>query len=95
MNNQEISFDDKFASFTPEEDNAVNIITQRIFDNLGRKRLQTRMDLSATHKQCPLKLAELAAASNWDLGHDLAGIAINLNHATGELENHFVPRYAK
>jgi len=53
------------------------------------------MDISATHEKCPLKLQELLEADNFNFMHDVIGIINNINRDTGELENCFLPRFAK
>ncbi len=58
--------------------------------------LELDMDLTACHANgTPLKLLELATASDGDFGHDVFGIHRHLNRETGEIENCFLPRYAK
>jgi hypothetical protein len=53
------------------------------------------MDITAVHANgCPLQLAELAAAEQFDFVHDVFGIRRHLNRSTGELEGHFLPRFA-
>ncbi|MDF1565302.1 MAG: hypothetical protein P1V51_19855 [Deltaproteobacteria bacterium] len=43
---------------------------------------------------CPLRLEELAAASDYDLLHDVTGIHNHLDRETGKLTGCFLPRYA-
>ena len=52
------------------------------------------MDLSATHKSCPLDLQKLLDASTHDFVHDVGGIMRHINRRTGHLENCFLPRFA-
>lgn len=53
------------------------------------------MDIVACHLNgCPLDLARLAVADDFNLLHDVCGIGNNINHRTGRLENCFLPRYA-
>ena len=57
--------------------------------------LDTQMDLAATHANgCPLDLARLLEADDFNLMHDVGGIYRHLNRDTGKLENHFLPRFA-
>lgn len=58
-------------------------------------RMSILMDIEAAHATYPLKLKELLNAPVVDFAHDIYGIAANLNRNTGELENYFIPRYAK
>jgi hypothetical protein len=54
------------------------------------------MDVEAAHcNGCRLKLKELLAAKDSDFGHDVFGINRHLNRKTGNLEDHFLPRYAE
>ncbi|MCO8028506.1 hypothetical protein NI454_00925 [Brevundimonas diminuta] len=56
-------------------------------------RLSTTMDLTAVHANgCPLDLAKLAAADNFNLLHDVFGIARHLDRKTGKLRDCFDPR---
>lgn len=71
---------------------------EKFFQGRGvpKTRLAIIMDITATHANgCPLRLEELAAADDNNFCHDIAGIHNNLNRTTGELENCFLPRYAK
>ena len=59
-------------------------------------RLSTQMDLTAVHANgCPLDLARLAAADNFNLMHDVLGIARHLDRETGKLRDFFRPRCAQ
>jgi hypothetical protein len=53
-----------------------------------------RMDLIAAHSMCPLRLAELLVADDFNFAHDVFGINRHLNHQTFRLDNHFRPRFA-
>lgn len=54
------------------------------------------MDLCACHANgCPLDFKKLAAADDFNLSHDVFGIAQHLNRNTGELSKRFLPRCAK
>ena len=61
-----------------------------------RDRMGLRMDVTVTHANgCPLRLAELAEADDFNLMHDVNGINLHLDRTTGQLLNHFRPRYAR
>ena len=62
---------------------------------LNNPLLETEMDLAACHCSNPLRLGDLLAADNFNLMHDVMGIARHLNRKTGKLENHFSPRFSK
>ena len=89
----------RFATLTKVEREAVKKIVRRVrrlyavagvpFDSLS-----LRMDLSAVHAVTPLRLVELADASEFNLMHDVVGITRHLNRVTGTLKEYFVPRYA-
>jgi hypothetical protein len=64
--------------------------------DLGRDRLGLVMDLTACHNgPCPLALSELLAADDIDFFHDVAGIYRHFNRVTGDLDDAFMPRYAR
>jgi len=53
------------------------------------------MDVSAAHANgCPLDLAKLLAADNFDFVHDVFGIRNHIDRRTGKLDNCFLPRCA-
>lgn len=59
------------------------------------KKLDMVMDIDACHcNGCPLKLAELLAADDFNFAHDVFGIRKNIDRKTGKLQNCFLPRYA-
>jgi len=59
-------------------------------------RLSARMDLIATHANgCPLRLADLAQADDFNLAHDVFGIARHIDRRTGRLLGHFLPRFSR
>lgn len=61
----------------------------------GIDRLTLSMDLTACHLNgCPLKLAELSGAEEFDFWHDLGGIARHIDRSTGKLGGCFLPRFA-
>lgn len=70
---------------------------ERKFEAQGLSREYTEwfIDIDLTHSKCPLDLRGLLNAKEQDFMHDLAGIYNHLNRQTMELENYFVPRYAR
>ncbi len=59
-------------------------------------RLVLTMDLTATHANgCPLRLADLLNARDFDFSHDIFGIRQYVDRETGQLAGFFVPRFAK
>ncbi len=66
------------------------------FPSENEAKLHHRMNLSACHASgCPLRLDDLLAANDFNFMHDIAGIDRHLSHETGELEGHFLPRFAR
>lgn len=59
------------------------------------ERITLIMDLENAHKTVGLNLEGLLAADNLNFAHDVIGIQNHMNRSTGELEDFFVPRYAK
>lgn len=53
-------------------------------------------DLAACHNYaCPLDLEAMTTGPIQDVLHDLFGIRAHLNRETGQLEDFFVPRFAR
>jgi len=86
---------------TKEETEIIRKIAKRataLFNAFGSRytTINALMNISAAHcNACPLKLAELLAADDFNFSHDIAGIRLNLNRATGKIENCFLPRFSK
>lgn len=87
----------KWEKLSKEEYVLIHDIALRAVDALGYRGplVELEMDISATHISCPLKLKELLKAEFFDFCHDIGGIVRHLNRETGELRNHFCPRYSK
>lgn len=58
-------------------------------------RITLMLDLKFTNQSCPLDLQGLLEAQDVDFVHDICGIQRHINRETTELEDFFVPRYAK
>ena len=53
-----------------------------------------QMDLVACHMNgCPLRLQALLEADDFNVAHDVVGIANHMNRETGKLERCFLPRF--
>ncbi len=53
------------------------------------------MDLVACHANgCPLDFERLSDADDFNIAHDVFGIRRHLDRETGQLTDHFLPRYA-
>ncbi|MDE7547230.1 hypothetical protein PY793_04420 [Acetobacter fabarum] len=94
----------KFTA-TPEEREIIGRISSRVA-SLYRDRgditprrvmlLEITMDLDAAHSNgCPMDFARLDNADDFNLMHDVAGIARHLDRRTGKLTDMFRPRFAK
>lgn len=60
------------------------------YDKLGAE-----MDFTAVHANgCPLRLAELLAADDFNFVHDVFGIHRHIDRDTGDLKNFFSPRFS-
>jgi len=83
-------------STTKEDYEVITEIVKRA-KSLGVERdiLSLNMDICAAHENCPLRLEDLLKADNFEFLHDVYGIIRHLNRKTGELENLFLPRFAK
>jgi hypothetical protein len=54
------------------------------------------MDLDACHSNgCPLDLAKLLRAPDFDFVHDVAGIFRHIDRSTGKIQDCFLPRCSK
>lgn len=87
---------------TREELDLITKIAERadreIFEPHGiqQTRMDTIMDLSACIANgCPLKLADLLAADDFNFAHDVAGIRRHIDRTTGKLLDCFLPRFAQ
>lgn len=66
-------------------------------DRLGlvRDRTESTMDITAAHLNgCPLRLADMLAADDFNFIHDVGGIGRHIDTKTGKLQNCFLPRFA-
>lgn len=60
------------------------------------RRMNLEMDITACHLNgCPLDLQGLLGASDFEFAHDVQGIRIHIDRATGHLFGCFSPRYAR
>lgn len=92
----QVSFD------CPEADRKIiRAIARRARDiyldqGIDRPALDIDMDICATHcNGNPLRLADLLAADDFNLLHDVSKIARYLNRETGKLTDCFVPRFSQ
>jgi hypothetical protein len=87
-------------TYNPRDVALINKIAKRACDVYAkhgdqRPLLDIQMDLSACHVTNPLRLADLLAADDFNLMHDVDGIYRHLDRETGKLNNHFLPRFTK
>lgn len=59
------------------------------------ERITLIMDLENTHNTIGLALDALLEADDANFAHDIIGIQANINRETKEMDNFFMPRYAK
>jgi hypothetical protein len=84
-----------------DERKTIRAIARRARDlylehRVDRSALDIDMDLTAAHcNGNPLRLDELLKADDFNLLHDVSGIAKHLNRETGKLEGFFSPRFSK
>lgn len=62
---------------------------------IKRKKLDAMMDIEFTDDVIPLDLTALLAADDSNFAHDIIGIGRHFNRATLQMEDCFLPRYAK
>ena len=52
------------------------------------------MDITACHANgCPLRLQEFLDADDFNFSHDFWGIVQHIDRKTGQMSNHFLPRF--
>lgn len=93
---RQISFD-----CTREDATIINRIVDRAEEmawelNIHFDRKNMAMDITSCHcNGCPLRLADLESAPDWDFGHDFFGISRYIDRKTGKIPVDFLPRLAK
>lgn len=86
---------------SPADSEIIRQIVDRAQTNARRAgarfdRLGTWMDLTAVHANgCPLRLADLLNADDFDFNHDVFGVIRHLDRNTGQLRDCFLPRTAE
>lgn len=89
----------KFSHLTEREQDLLDEIADRVKAVLPYTRLSRFMitnDVGNLHLNgCPLDLEAMAKGRATDLVHDVFGIHRHFNRKTGQLENCFLPRFAK
>jgi len=84
---------DEHVTIVEIADRAASMAKARNFDY---PRVEAMMDVTAAHANgCPLKLNDLLAAEPFDFAHDVFGIRRHINRKTGQIEDCFVPRFAR
>ena len=58
-------------------------------------RMSLIMDIENVHAEIGLRLTDLLNADDLNFAHDIVGIQQNFDRKTKELQNLFLPRYAK
>lgn len=92
----------KWEDLTSEEVDVAEQIASRAVDLYKRhvsgkpiKKMEFVMDICACHLKCPLDLFRLLCADDGNFSHDVFGIRKHMNRETGELQDCFLPRFAK
>ena len=83
---------------TREEFDTISKIANRAIKlgiNKESDKLSMVMDIDYTNKVIPLDLEGLLHSTLQDFIHDIIGIYNNFNRETLQMDNFFVPRYAK
>lgn len=79
-----------------EDTKTINKIAVRAEKLLGKKQIDTMMDITACHLNGKeLRLNDLLESDDFNFTHDILGIACHINTNTGNLSNHFRPRFSK
>lgn len=97
--NDEVSFKVSFK-VSNKDSELISLIAKRAVKQAAEQEIKIEpldmtMDLTAVHANgCPLRLADLLTADEFNFAHDIHGIRFNLNRRTGRLGNCFVPRFA-
>lgn len=67
----------------------------RLHGGERRNIVDIQMDIEATHcNGCPLRLADLLAADDFNFAHDVLGIGQHLDRENGKLASYFLPRFS-
>lgn len=91
------------VSFTvsPAEHKIIQTIAHRAvalaaqFSSAKLDPVEITMDITACHANgCPLRLADLLAADNFNFQHDVLGINRFIDRKSGELTGCFTPRFS-
>ena len=62
----------------------------------GVDKTSLMMDITACHVNgCPLRLAELLKADDFNFAHDVFGIQRKIDRRTGKINDGFSPRFSK
>lgn len=87
-----------FKVTSEEHETIEKIVARAERDGLSTvaDRAHLTMDVTATHASgCPLDLAGLLDADEFNFAHDVLGIVRHLDRNTGQLGDCFLPRYSK
>ena len=86
----------RFAKFNKKEREIVTKIIDRALDaGIYNDALMAKMDISAVHAHCPLRLDDLLHADQFNFFHDLHGIKRHISRKTGLLEHFFLPLFSR
>lgn len=102
MKSRAAAVEPKFVSFnvSREDSRIITAIAQRAVaiaqsEKIDWPFMDCEMDITACHANGnPLKLRELAGADDFNFIHDVFGIRRHIDRETGQLGDHFSPRYS-
>lgn len=84
-----------YSKATTDEFIAIGKIARRYCEMTNAPFIDTEMDITAVHCNCmKLDLDRLVKADDFNLAHDVGGIATHLDRENIKLINCFVPRFA-
>lgn len=79
-----------------EDDAIIRKIADRAASELGAEHKQDiEMDITAAHIANPLDLNLLLYADDFNFYHDICGINRHIDRDSGNMLNHFLPRFQK
>jgi hypothetical protein len=83
-------------SVSAEDKALIHKIVDRAFDLIPKvDKPQVAISLAVCHANgCPLRLADLAEADDFNLIHDVSGIGNCISRSTGKIDGLFRPRFA-
>lgn len=79
----------------PDADAALAIADRAARMDPSLDRTAVSMDVITVHNVVGLKLDDMLSADDLNFAHDVFGIRRHLDRETGQLKDHFLPRFAQ